>query len=159
MTAPIDYNAVLADLLVKRGQIDAAIEVIRAMIGGAAAIGDPSTNGGGEGISPAPTMLGSSPKPPGQPQGPTIQTDAFFGLNTSDAIRKYLGMMKRPQTAQTITNALMAGGQVNASDPKVTYSNVYSALTRNKTTFVKTRTKEWGLAEWYSANRPKGDSE
>ena len=34
MTAPIDYNAVLADLLAKRGQIDAAIAVIRGFIKG-----------------------------------------------------------------------------------------------------------------------------
>lgn len=34
MTAPIDYNAVLTDLLAKRGQIDAAIAVIRSLVGG-----------------------------------------------------------------------------------------------------------------------------
>jgi hypothetical protein len=33
MATPIDYSAVLADLEAKRGQIDAAIAVIRALVG------------------------------------------------------------------------------------------------------------------------------
>ena len=64
-------------------------------------------------------------------------------------------MMKRPQTARTITEALHAGGQINSSDVEAAYGSVYSALTRNKD-FVKTRNKEWGLAECYG-NKPKGD--
>jgi hypothetical protein len=156
MTAPIDYNAVLADLLAKRGQIDAAIEVIRAMVG-TSPVTDDGT--GVEGAVPAvaPSASAPPPKPATRPTSTTIENDTFFGLNTADAIRKYLTMMKRPQTARVIAEALSTGGQINSADMKIAYGNVYSALTRNKD-FMKTRNKEWGLADWYGG-KSKGDGE
>lgn len=154
MSGPIDYNAVLADLEAKRGQIDAAIAVIRAMLGtgatdGAQANGAPS----GDESRPAPTPVAAQiPRP-----AASLQTDTFFRLSTSDAVRKYLGMVKRPQTAKAIADALRNGGQVHAADEKTAYVNVATALRRNAD-FVKTRNKEWGLAEWYSG-KAKTDAE
>ncbi len=156
MTAPIDYNAVLADLIAKRGQIDAAIEVIRAMVGAdvVAINGDGTIGESTPAVAP---LAAPAAKPAAARQATTIESDTFFGLNTADAIRKYLGMMKRPQPVTAIADALNTGGQINSADPKIAYGNVYSALTRNKD-FVKTRTKEWGLADWYGG-KPKGDAE
>ena len=155
MTAPIDYNAVLADLEAKRAQIDSAIAVIRALIGAGAG------SGGGDVQAPADVLAATdgAPFPATQlrPSGtPGIASDTFFRLSTADAIKKYLGITKRPQTARAIADALMAGGQVHATDERVAYANVHTALTRGKDkVFAQTRNKDWGLAEWYGSNKPK----
>src|SRR3990172_748047 len=123
MTAPIDYTAVLADLLAKRGQIDAAIEVIRSLIGGgaAAAEGELASNGGKGGDDPSVPSLTPAPQPRAST---TLQTDTFFRLSTSEAIKKFLGMVKRPQKPPAIAEALRNGGQVHATDQKTAYLNV-----------------------------------
>jgi hypothetical protein len=159
MTAPIDYNAVLSDLEAKRGQIDAAIAVIRSLIGGGSTEGAPQSNGVPSGDdSTAPT--GTVPGAPAQSRPVATglsDPNIFFRLSTPAAIKKYLNMVKRPQTARVIADALHNGGQVHAADEKTAYVNVATALRRNED-FVQTRNKEWGLAEWYG-NKPKGDGE
>jgi len=87
-----------------------------------------------------------------------LQSDTFFRLTTSAAMRKYLAMMKRPQTSRAIAEALQAGGQVHAVDEKTSYTNVYTALRRRRDVFVQTRNGEWGLLEWYN-NKPRADPE
>jgi hypothetical protein len=153
MTAPIDYNAVLADLETKRGQIDAAIAVIRSMIGtGAAEM--PPTNA-------TPASPGGSPATHLPPRSSTVLDDAhaFFRLNTPAAVKKFLGMVKRPQTVRAIADALRGGGQLHATDDKAAYTNVYTALKRGRDTdFFQTRNGEWGLAEWHD-NKSKTDGE
>ncbi len=151
MTAPIDYNAVLADLEAKRSQIDAAIAVIRSLVaGGGGDMGGAAISG--DDAAAAITSPGVTAR-----VGSAIQTDSFFGMSTSQAVRKFLNMMKRPQTPKAIAEALIQGGQVHSVDYDTTYRNVYTALTRSKD-FVKTRTKDWGLTEWYG-NKPKADAE
>jgi hypothetical protein len=155
MTAPIDYTAVLADLEAKRAQLDAAIQVIRALIGSGAASGDAvgteALAENGTGPSPLRPATGHS--------AASIATDTFFRLSTAQAVRKYLGMVKRPQKTRAIADALQAGGQVHANDPKTAYMNVNVALRRGKDKdFVQTRNGEWGLAEWYSG-KSKGEGE
>ena len=147
MSGPIDYNAVLADLEAKRAQIDAAIAVIRSLVGSGAAEGAQAPNGGEEGGTGA-----ANPPAPNRPTGQTqIQSDTFFGLSSSAAVRKFLGMMKRPQKPRAIADALRTGGQIHAVDDKVAYTNVATALRRGDgKEFVQTRNGEWGLAEWYS---------
>ena len=152
MTAPIDYNAVLADLMAKRGQIDAAIEVIRSMIGSGVAPEIVARQGsdGAAGEDPSATVQSrvvvAEPSDPG---------NIYFGLSTAAAAKKFLATMKRPQSPRVIAAALRAGGQVSATDEKVAYQNTYTAMSRSKD-FVKTRNKEWGLAEWYT-NKQKGE--
>jgi hypothetical protein len=160
MTTPsIDYQAVLADLEAKRDQLDAAIRVVRTMLAGPFAAPSPvnaSDTLRDEGAS------GSTSTTRGNGgQAPGIQSDTFFGMSTSGAIRKYLSMMKRPQSPRTIADALHAGGQSHALNPKVAYTNTYTALTRMQEAgeAVKIKTGDWGLAEWYNTNRPKGDNE
>lgn len=159
MTAPIDYNAVLADLEAKRGQIDAAISVLRALAAagvtgetmpfGAASAADSEDPGSVSPIVSARTTVATG-------NGIAIDPNAFFKMSTPAAVKKYLGMVKRPQTPRAIADALQAGGQVHAADPKTAYLNVYSALKRGDE-FVQTRNKEWGLAEWYGSG--KGSNE
>ncbi len=155
MTAPIDYNAVLADLLAKREKIDAAIEVIRSMVGLSG--GEESGQQNGQGTLQASVTGG--PAGASGTLSTAIRNDSFFGLSTPAAVKKYLGMMKRPQSVRAIADALRDGGQVHAADDKTAYTNAYTALTRGKDTlFSQTRNGEWALAEWYS-NKPKSDTD
>lgn len=154
MTAPIDYTAVLADLEAKRGQIDAAIAVIRALVGESGAAPQEEGNGDEEGQTKPSPASSSVPQ-----RNTAIQSDTFFRLSTSAAVKKFLGMAKRPQTPRMIADALRAGGQVHATDEKTAYTNVYTALKRGQDKdFVQTRTKDWGLVEWYGS-QSKGDGE
>ena len=126
MAEPIDYQAVLADLVARRDQLNAAIAAIEqvAGVGGAT-----NTNKAAE----------------------EIRSDTFFGLSVPMATKKYLGMTGRqPKSPQEIVAALDAGGCVNA-----TYSNVYTALKRLRTAgeVHKLPNGEWGLAEWYPGAR------
>jgi len=161
MTPPIDYSAVLADLEAKRGQLDAAIAVIRALISGGIATdeGTPtasSNDSTGSDAPPARIRVN-----PAAVSNTTVQNDTFFRLSTPEAIRKYLTMMKRPQKLPDIARALLEGGQVHAVDATTAYNNVYAAIKRMEKTgeAVKIKTGDWGLAEWYGTNRPKGDGE
>jgi len=151
MTAPIDYTAVLADLEAKRGQIDAAIAVIRSMIGtGAAEM--PATS--------ASLATNDASQPAASSRSSTVLDDAhaFFRMSTPVAVKKFLGMVKRPQTVRAIASALRDGGQLNAADEKAGYMNVYTALKRGMDTdFFQTKNKEWGLAEWH--NKSKSENE
>lgn len=155
MPNQIDYQAVLADLEAKRDQIDAAIAGIRLMIG---AVPDATEAGSSESPAPKPEQ-GSKAAPRATANGVAVQSDTFFQMSTSAAIRKFLAMAKRPQTPRAIADALHHGGQVHAVDAKTAYTNVYTALRRGQDgEFSQTRNGEWGLAEWYS-NKPKGEGE
>lgn len=156
MTAPIDYNAVLADLEAKRGQIDAAIAVIRTLIGASATA---TGEGGSQALTDIPAGDGlvtiTGPRgasATGVPSATGIPSDLFFRLSTAQAVKKFLSMMKRPQKPRAIADALKAGGQVNATDDKQAYGNVATALRRGTDKeFVQTRQGEWGLVEWYGS--------
>ena len=165
MTAPIDYSAVLADLEVRRseaairlGQLDAAIAVVRAMLGREMTetpltLDDDPLNG----ENPANAIMTSVPTLRGQ--NTAIQSDTFFRMSTPQAVRKYLSMMKKPQKPRAIADAIQAGGQIHATNAETAYMNVHTALKRGRDKdFAQTRTGEWGLAEWYS-NKSKGDGE
>lgn len=148
MTGSIDYSAVLADLEARRATLDAAIAGIRAMLNGATPeLEDHPAEEGASGATPPRARAATAAQ---------LASDTFFGLSTHEAIRKFLGMAKRPQSAVAIARALTEGGQVNATDEKAAYVNVASSL-RRRPGFVKTRNKEWGLAEWYQ--QKKADTE
>jgi hypothetical protein len=158
MTAPIDYNAVLADLEGKRGQIDAAIAVIRTLIGAVATDGSPAPAPEAEQGSSV-TRAPQAVVPAAHVAGVDLKSDTFFGLSTAGAVRKFLTMAKRPQSPRVIANALVVGGQIHARDPKTAYANVYSVLKRSKDRdFVQVRDGDWGLAEWYG-NKAKESAE
>lgn len=147
MTGPIDYQAVLADLEARKAQIEGAIAGIRAILGEAAP------------ISADDVFIPEVPKAGAATPIPGIQSDTFFGLSTPQAVRKFLSTAKRPQSPRAIADALHAGGQIHAVDPKTAYTNVYTALKRGRDSeFSQTRNGEWGLAEWYS-NKGKNEAE
>lgn len=85
-----------------------------------------------------------------------VHTGAFLGMSTPKAIIKYLGMVKKAESPRQIATALMAGGQVHATDAQTAYLNAYSALKRMKNDKVaKTQNGDWGLIEWYGGRPPK----
>lgn len=150
--APVDYDAVLADLEDRKAKLEAAIAVIKALRGGTL---NEESAGSEAGSASQPT-----PSPRATAGTTALQNDRFFGLSTADAIKQFLGMSKRPQTARAIADALRDGGQVHAVDEKVAYVNVATALRRlaARDEVVQTRNRDWGLAEWYG-NRAKGESD
>lgn len=132
------YGTVLAQLRAKRDQLDAAIGAIEAL-GGVA-----------DGTSLAPVT-----QSPGNRGGSgEIASDAFFGMSVLDATEKLLGVVKKPQSANAIANALEKGGLVHQSGNFT--ATVYTTLRRaeergDRVTKVQ---KNWGLANWYP-NRPR----
>lgn len=77
-----------------------------------------------------------------------IRGDTFFQLKIPEAIKKYLGMMKRPQKPNTIAAALKQGGVLTQGSNF--YGNVFTGLKRLREAGTVVRNKEgWGLAEWY----------
>lgn len=96
---------------------------------------------------------GAPPSPPRQGslsqlnELPTeIRQDTFFGMTISEAIKKYLAMVKRPQRASDIARALDQGGLLHSS--KNWLNTVQATLTRQRGVVVKLP-NGWGLAEWY----------
>src|SRR3990172_4668958 len=94
----INYDAVLADLEAKRAGLDEAIAGIRKYL----------------------RLKGQVTSAPQADQGRIIDpnaipSDAFFGMTIPDAIRKYLGIVKKPRTSKDIAEALVRGGITHTS--------------------------------------------
>jgi hypothetical protein len=99
-----------------------------------------------------------SVSPPQQPSTgilrfPRLRPDQFFKMSVPEAIRAFLNIMKRPQSARDITDALQAGGLSHRAQDL--YQTVFPTLQRmkGKGEVDKLANGEWGLAEWYTAGR------
>lgn len=122
------YDIVLADLMARRDQLDAAIAAIQAAKGGTS--GGTASNASG-----------------GAPQ---IRSDEFFGMTVLDGAKKFLAMMKRPQSSQTITDALTRGGYLfSAGNPVATVASVLNRDDGKGGDVVRTGKGMFGLASWY----------
>jgi hypothetical protein len=126
-TPAIDYEAVIADLEAKKAQIDATINMLRALSGITALntppSGSPSGGGGGR-----------------------IAPDAFFGKSIPDAAVIHLGNVRQKLSTQQLMDAMEAGGL-----PKSKYNTVYAILRRreNQVGDIVNMQGEWGLSAWY----------
>ena len=139
MANEIDYNAVLADMEAKRAALDSAIIGIRQWL---------SLGGSSEDSQGASSVFFEK-----KPETPELKFDTFFGLSIPDAIRKFLGMMKRPQSVSDITKALHTGGLTTTSKNLLT--TVGSTLSRLKQVdgdLVSVQGK-WALRQWYTGMR------
>jgi hypothetical protein len=123
----IDYAAVLADLVAKRDQLNAAIEAIEVMTG--------------QTVTPSGSRVKDEPT--------EVRSDSFFGLTFPQAAKKYLAIAKRPQSAKEIAEALNRGGITHQS---TNFTNtIYTTLKREDDRggdIIKVG-KHWGLASWY----------
>jgi hypothetical protein len=125
------YAAVLADLERERDQISGMIAMMKRRMGLSVEDG------------PVTTAVASNH---GSRDTAEIRSDTFFGMGIADAIRKYLGMAKRPQRASEIAKALDEGGLLHSS--KSWLATVQTTLTRMKGVVVRVP-NGWGLMEWY----------
>lgn len=126
------YLAVLADLERDRDQINAMIAMMRKRAGLSA-----------EEVPSAPLANGSNSQPSDSTE---IRSDTFFGMVISDAIKKYLGIVKRPKKTTEIAKALEEGGLQHTS--KRWFATVQTTLNRMHGVIVKLP-NGWGLLEWY----------
>ena len=88
-----------------------------------------------------------------------LAPDTFFRMSVPDAIKKYLNIVKRPQTAKDITAALDSGGLTHQA--KNLYATVYPTLLRMESAneVVRVSKGKWGLSEWYPSGRKANQEE
>jgi hypothetical protein len=128
---PDPYDAVLADLRVKREAIDNAIVTLE------------SLRDGRLGIAPAPAA--SDPQ-----QGPIEDAGMFLGMSIADAAKKLLKMRKRTLGNAEILKELQAGGLVlTGADPLNVIGSVLTRRFNNMGDIVRVGRGVWGLKEWY----------
>jgi len=132
-----NYEALLSELVEERANLDRMIAWVQRRIDK----GDFSV--------PPPTPQPSS----GILRFPRLRPDQFFKMSVPEAIRAFLNIMKRPQSARDITDALEAGGLSHRAQDL--YQTVFPTLQRmkGKGEVDKLANGEWGLAEWYTAGR------
>ncbi|HET9184072.1 MAG TPA: hypothetical protein VFP59_18240 [Candidatus Angelobacter sp.] len=124
------YDAVIADLEVKRDQITSMIETLKHMRDA--------------GISFAAGAANSVPRTTAS-QAAEIPHDAFFSMTLIDATHKYLSIVKQTKPHIELCDALLAGGFKTTS---VNFREVVRATLSRHPLFVKVN-GQWGLAEWY----------
>jgi hypothetical protein len=133
-----DYAAILADMELKRTALEAAITAIRAAMAAGifGAVGDAYAVSNGAVPPSAPALFADLPR------------GAFLGKTAPEAIKLYLGTIRRKQTNKEIAQALQDGGLESAGN----FDNyVTSALFRLKKDGVVLRFEDgWGLSEWYN---------
>jgi hypothetical protein len=119
--APINYEAVLAD-------IDARIAKLQATR---------------EGIVELMALTGTLPT-----SGPSgkIPHDAFLGMSIPDATKKYLTITRQKKDTQAIIDALEQGGLTRS-----VYSTVYAVLRRREKQVgdIINIKGDWALAAWH----------
>jgi hypothetical protein len=131
------YDLVLADLIAQRDKLNAAIDAIQAIRGG------------------APSVTSETPRHPNGSGSAKIESDSFFGLTVLEAAKKYLAMVKRPQKAATITEALQQGGyHFSAANPVATVGALLRRDDNAEGEVVKLPDGAFGLASWYKT-RPR----
>lgn len=146
MTDTPDYQKLLADLMAERANLDNMIAWVEKRI---------SQDG------TVPSVASVAAVKPGEPKRypRMLASDAFFRMSVPDAIKAYLGIMKRPANANEITEGLKQGGFTTRS--KNLYATVYPTLLRmkNANEVVKVDKRRWGLTEWYPSRKPSEPSE
>lgn len=141
MTDAIDYEKLLDTLLHERAELDRMIAWVQKRIAG-------------DSQSPTTGLSASGKVPIGSLARLQIAPDTFLGLKVIDAIRAYLKLAGKPQSARDITDAITRGGLKHKA--KNLYQTVFPALRKMERDGVVQRvtlTGEWGLAEWYKKNR------
>jgi hypothetical protein len=141
----LDVGAYLAGLKAERARLDIVIAHIESTLG----LTPSDTSYAGMGATGAMGMPSTGREAAGK-----VRSDEFFRMSIPEAVRRYLEIMKAPQSPTAIVGALKAGGVL--SESKNFYTTVWTALKRLRKAgdIVNTRTG-WGLSDWYP-NKPKG---
>jgi hypothetical protein len=146
-----ELMAWLAELEAEQAQRAVVIATLRQKLG------LPAEDGLGVTVA-LPTISAGATVAPMTPMTPAtggLRSDTFFRLSIPEAIKKYLGMVKRPQSPKDIAYSLKQGGVLSQSADF--NSTVHTALSRLSVAGDLVKTKEgWGLSEWYpSGKRPE----
>ncbi len=129
-----DIQSAIAKLEAKRNGLNIAIAELRALAGL-----PPESDSEAQTVTPPQAL----PLTVGDNTG--VRSDAFFGHKIPSAARKYLEMMKRPQTTRKIADALEKGGILHQS--KNFTATVHTSMSRDSK--VVRVGDGWGLAAWY----------
>jgi hypothetical protein len=132
MNGEMNYDSVLAWLEAKRTALDQAIAGVRALMGL-----EQQASGG----TPTMTVRATSAE--------DIQPGTFLSMSITDATKKFLNLVKCPQTTTEIAEALRRGGLHSTSKDYTT--NVYTILARHEKQVgeIVRVEKRWGLVEWF----------
>ena len=138
-TTGIDpYDAVLADLYIKRDQIEQAIAAIESLRSGTA------------GVKPRPAVSGAEKvgvKPGGVDAG---GPGALLGMSISDAAKKLLATKRTTLKNTELAALFKAGGlMLNSKDWVNTIGAVLTRRANDVGDIVKVERGTWGLKEWY----------
>ncbi|MDD4617150.1 MAG: winged helix-turn-helix domain-containing protein [Alphaproteobacteria bacterium] len=122
------YEAVLADLLSKKDQIDKAIQAIE-LVRGSSYVS----------ASSAGTQTSYADAP-----------GAFLGMSIAEATKKLLLSTRKQMNNAEILAALKKGGMVmNSADPINTLGAVLTRRYKENGDIVRVDRGTWGLKEWY----------
>lgn len=140
MADQLDYETMLADLKAKREAAQATIAALDQAIAGLEAV---LGRAGESGVS-TPIKSGDISN---------IPPDAFFRLGIAEAAKKYLSMVKRPQSTPEIAAALQRGGLTHSS--KNFINTLFAILYRQhkQNGDIVRVNKDWGLREWYPGRK------
>lgn len=133
-------EALLADAIRKRDELNTFIKVLQEMGVTANAASTETSSPAGE--NPA------IPAPEGTDPISVVYPGMFFGKTQPQAVKLLLDRMKpRPIKMKVILECLKKGGmEVGGKKPDV---NLWGVLNRSSDTFVLVPKAGWGLVEWY----------
>jgi hypothetical protein len=126
------YEAVIADLKLKREQIDKTIQALESVRGG-------PVSGGSASIDAAPSTAPNS-----------IGPGAFLGMSIPEAAKMLLRIRRQPLSNPEIVAGFKAGGFILGSkDPVNTVGAVLTRRANEAGDIVKVGRGTFGLKEWY----------
>jgi len=135
----IDLGEVIALLEAKRAALDSAIAALR-VVHSTGAVGPTP-----DGITP--TVV-SPMSASGSFQGAEVPDGAFHGRSVPAAIKLFLGIVRKKQTAREISDGLRKGGIESTS--KWFDKIIYATLDRmRKSGDILKLESHWALPEWY----------
>lgn len=143
---PDDTNQIAGMLDYLRTQRDLIDEAIRALEALAA-------------LAPMNAFAAAVPATTTKPGDSRIESDSFFRMSISDAVKKYLGLVKKPKKTREILDGLLAGGWITTSKKPI--APLYNTLLvmENRSEIARVGEGTWGLAEWYGGRGIKKKAE
>ncbi|HUY13066.1 MAG TPA: hypothetical protein VMX16_05445 [Terriglobia bacterium] len=146
MSEKIDtINAAIAEIESKRAVLENALNALK-LVQSSGALGTPVDG-----------IMTSVPLP-ASGMGSEVPDGAFHGKSVPAAIKLYLGIVRKKQTAREISDGLQKGGVESTS--KWFDKIIYSTLDRlRRSGEILKLGGHWGLPEWYPASIRAGLSE
>lgn len=147
----LDLGAYLAQLKEERARLDIIIADVARRLG----VDANGTSGSASAVAATGTGAGASVRE--SIVTGRVRSDEFFRMSIPEAVKRFLEIIKQPQSPTAIVNALKAGGVLSQS--KNFYTTVWTALRRLRAAGELVNTPSgWGLSVWYP-NKPKASGD